>query len=64
LWPILRGRITGAYRLCAQWAIRADLGLGVSLDRPEFRWEGVGAGGVQSPAVVAARAAVGLEVRF
>jgi hypothetical protein len=64
VWPILRGRITGTYRLGAQWAIRGDVGLGVSLDRPEFRWQGVGAGGVQSPAVVAARAAVGLEVRF
>ena len=64
LWPILRGGITGAFRLGARWAIRADLGLGVSLDRPEFRWEGVGAGTAQSPAVVAARAAVGLEVRF
>jgi hypothetical protein len=63
-WPVVRGRVTSAYRLGAAWAVRADLGVGVSLDRPEFRWEGVGAAEAQSPAVVAARAAVGLEVRF
>jgi hypothetical protein len=64
LWPILRPRVTGAYRLSTQWAVRGDLGLGVSLGRPQFRWEGVGGGDVQSPGVVAARADVGLEARF
>lgn len=64
LWPILRPRATGAYRFSARWAVRADLGLGINLDRPQFRWEGVGGSEVESPAVVAARAAVGLEGRF
>jgi hypothetical protein len=64
VWPILRPRFAGAYRFTRQWAVRGDVGLGVSLARPQFRWEGVGGGDVQSPAVVAARAGVGLEGRF
>ena len=63
-WPIARARFTSAYRLGAAWAIRADLGVGVSIDRPEFSWEGVGAGDPLSPAVVAARGVVGVDMRF
>jgi hypothetical protein len=63
-WPVLRARATVAYSWSSACAIRAEVGGGVDLSRPEFVSAGAGQGLIYQPARYTARGALGFEVRF
>jgi hypothetical protein len=64
VWLVLRGRGTIAYRWSPTWAVRADVGVGYDMSRPEFVSAGLGQGLIYQPARTAGRGALGLEMRF
>jgi hypothetical protein len=61
---VLRARVTGAYAWSHAWAIRADVGGGFDVTRPEFASTGAEQGLIHQPARYTGRCALGLEVRF
>ena len=63
-WVVLRGRATVAFPLSSAWAIRADLGGGLDMTRPQFVSAGAEQGLIGQPARFTGRGALGLELRF
>jgi hypothetical protein len=63
-WIVLRARATVAYRGSNAWAIRADLGGGLDMTRPQFVSGGAQQGVIAQPARFTARGALGVELRF
>lgn len=62
VWLALPFGVTGAYRIVDPLAVRLDLGAAVPFGRP--RWTLTGIGEVDRPAVIAARAGLGLELQL
>jgi hypothetical protein len=63
-WWVLRLRATAAYAWSPSWAVRADVGGGFNLARPDFVSAGADEGLVHRPARVTARGALEIELRF
>ncbi len=63
-WWVLRARVTAAYAWSRAWAIRADVGGGLDVTRPQFVSAGAEQGLIHQPARYTGRGALGLEVRF
>ncbi|MGD0675856.1 MAG: hypothetical protein ABSC94_10585 [Polyangiaceae bacterium] len=63
-WLALRARATVAYPASAAWAVRADLGGGLNLSRPEFLSRGPEGGLIDQPARFTGRGALGFELHF
>jgi hypothetical protein len=63
-WVVLRARATVAFPLSSAWAIRADLGGGLDMTRPQFVSAGAEQGLIGQPARFTGRGALGLELRF
>jgi hypothetical protein len=63
-WWAFRGGATLAYPWSSTWAVRADVGAGLNLSRPEFVSAGVNQGLIHQPARYTGRGAVGVELRF
>jgi hypothetical protein len=64
VWLVVRARATIVYRWSSEWAIRADVGSGYDMSRPEFVSAGLGQGFIHEPARVTGRGMLGLEMRF
>jgi hypothetical protein len=63
-WGVVRPHVTAAYLVFSHFALRADLGVGLALDRPDFTSTGVGAGSIAQPGEATVRASLGVEARF
>jgi len=63
-WAVLRAKARVAYRLSSAWAVRADVGAGLDMSRPEFMSGGYGHGLIFRPARCTGRGTLGLELRF
>jgi hypothetical protein len=63
-WVVLRARATLAFPFSSAWAIRADLGGGLDMTRPQFVSAGAEQGLIGQPARFTGRGALGLELRF
>ena len=63
-WVVPRARATVAYFGSQWWSVRADVGIGVDLNRPEFVSLGAGQGLIHQPARYTGRGGLGLELRF
>jgi hypothetical protein len=63
-WLVPRARATAAYLGSSAWAVRADVGGGLDVSRPEFMSEGTEQGLIHRPSRYTGQGALGLELRF
>jgi len=63
-WVVLRARATVAYPWSPAWAVRADVGGGLDVSRPEFVSAGAEQGLIHRPARYTGRGSLGVELRF
>jgi hypothetical protein len=63
-WLVLRARATVAYPWSSAWSVRADVGGGLDLSRPEFVSEGPQGGLIDQPARCTGRVSLGIELRL